>query len=53
MKRLLRGVFIFAVVVSSTVHAQVLTEWVETRTSSDTTIIALGYPLPIPDWHYL
>jgi len=29
-------------------HAQVLTEWVESKTAGDTTKIELGYPVPIP-----
>jgi hypothetical protein len=48
MNRLLRSVFIFTVVATNAVQAQVLTEWVETRNPSDTNIIALGYPVPIP-----
>jgi len=48
MKRLMTGMFLFAALVASAVNAQVLTEWVETRTASSTNIIALGYPVPIP-----
>jgi hypothetical protein len=29
-------------------HAQVLTEWVETRSSAQANEIALGYPVPVP-----
>ncbi|MDX2417269.1 MAG: M14 family zinc carboxypeptidase [Xanthomonadales bacterium] len=34
--------------VSSQLNAQVLTEWVESKTPGDTTKIELGYPVPIP-----
>lgn len=33
---------------SNSLHAQVLTEWVENRSSTDADEIALGYPVPIP-----
>lgn len=33
---------------SSQLSAQVLTEWVESKTPGDTSKIALGYPVPIP-----
>jgi len=48
MKRLITGIFLFAVLAASAVNAQILTKWVETRTASDTNVIALGYPVPIP-----
>jgi len=37
-----------AVLVAGPLHAQVLTEWVESKLPGDTTKIALGYPVPIP-----
>ena len=48
MKRLLSGVFLIVVFAAGGVSAQVLTQWVETRTPSATNVIALGYPVPIP-----
>lgn len=48
MRHLLTGLFLFSMLASSAVSAQVLTEWVETRNASSTDVIALGYPVPIP-----
>ena len=48
MRRLLTGLCLLSILASATVGAQVLTEWVETRTASNTNVIALGYPVPIP-----
>jgi len=48
MRRLLTGLCLLSILASTTVSAQVLTEWVETRMASDTNVIALGYPVPIP-----
>ena len=48
MKRLLPGLLLIAVFINGNVSAQVLTEWVETRSPNDTNVIALGYPVPIP-----
>ena len=42
---LLLSTLLFA---SSPTNAQVLTEWVESKTPGDTTKIELGYPVPIP-----
>ncbi|NOR18673.1 MAG: hypothetical protein GQ538_01120 [Xanthomonadales bacterium] len=41
-------ILIFMLAVSSHIHAQVLTNWVETRSAPDADEIALGYPVPIP-----
>jgi hypothetical protein len=46
MKGLKSTLLSIAVFVSNPLAAQVLTEWVETRSSTDQ--IALGYPVPIP-----
>ena len=48
MRRLLTGLCLLSILASTTVGAQVLTEWVETRTAFSTNVIALGYPVPIP-----
>ena len=48
MKRLLPGLLVIVLFISGNVSAQVLTEWVETRSPGDTNVIALGYRVPIP-----
>ena len=48
MRRLLNHICFLSLLLSSSLGAQVLTEWVETRTPDATNIIALGYPVPIP-----
>jgi len=48
MKRLGYRMFLFLVLATGAVSAQILTEWVEVRPPFAENIIALGYPLPIP-----
>jgi len=39
---------LLALLCAGPLHAQVLTEWVESKAPGDTTRIALGYPVPMP-----
>ena len=48
MKRLAILLLSSLAFVCTQVNAQVLTEWVESRSSGETDKIALGYPVPIP-----
>jgi len=48
MKRLSFLIATMMLALSSQLNAQVLTEWVNTRSSQNANEIALGYPVPIP-----
>ena len=48
MTRLASLLLVIIMIASNVLHAQVLTEWVESRSSAGADEIALGYPVPIP-----
>ena len=48
MTRLASLLLVIIMIASNVLHAQVLTEWVEHRSSAGADEIALGYPVPIP-----
>ena len=48
MKRLVAGVLILTLASVETLDAQVMKEWVDTKSPGDVSKIALGYPVPIP-----